>query len=622
MERGIDTAALLDESWTTPWLDDGVFPYWPEAARIGDLEDFLQWLAVKDGPRTKLVLTHAIEFEKVHRLVTRELSRTSEQTRRRHLSSPLSSTTPAVRSRGGGSTHPAATAEECVGKGRGRGRGAGRKQPTRSRSVDGTTSSRRPGSTTERRKRLAESGGTSGGRARAAMLLSNGRKSWPPVVVASAETSGNNWRYSRKNNIGIAHPPARATGSSRVRVPVPRTAVESTSLEPSISNSAIAIDGSPRPSILVAPQPRRAKRLWSTFGVGDAKATTGVGGGVKPTHAGDAPASRNGIRSGRSAWGMSAAAAVAAAAAGRAAGVRQAAAEAARKATVATAASNSGTYKKGKGGRGGSLPPGGAVGEIVPSRSSMAVTGSRNGGARRPPRPEQKKIARGASGRRQDAGGGLVRRRLHKESFAEFNTSTRGWKPGHKGDQHSSPSQAGPTPSSVGNNGTKSGAMSNPSAERPIQSQSLCAVPEEIDGKGAEVGSRGESENWLRMRDPVSLREFWFDPKTRAAEWEGGGAMEDTPGGMGLGLLSKEERERLKCKFERRQRRGSRRGAAATGACAAGGGRGVGLREQVLLKLTLEGDSGGDGAGAVAAAVGVRRGAAIGAFFAESMRSA
>lgn len=86
------------------------------------------------------------------------------------------------------------------------------------------------------------------------------------------------------------------------------------------------------------------------------------------------------------------------------------------------------------------------------------------------------------------------------------------------------------------------------------------------------------------MRDPVSHRQFYFDPETRAAEWEDGEVM-DTSDGMGLGLLSKEERERLKRRFERRQRR-SMRGARAGGG---GGGVPTGLREQVLRRMALEG---------------------------------
>lgn len=120
------------------------------------------------------------------------------------------------------------------------------------------------------------------------------------------------------------------------------------------------------------------------------------------------------------------------------------------------------------------------------------------------------------------------------------------------------------------------------------------------------------SESWLCMRDPVSQREFWFDPKTRAAEWKDGGSMEDAPGGLGLGLLSQEDRERLRGKFERRQRR-------VRHSSGVGGPRGTaGLREQVLRKLTLEGDSGDGGAEAFAAAPAapVQRGAASrGVFF-------
>lgn len=94
-------------------------------------------------------------------------------------------------------------------------------------------------------------------------------------------------------------------------------------------------------------------------------------------------------------------------------------------------------------------------------------------------------------------------------------------------------------------------------------------------------------ERWLRMRDPVSQRQFYFDPETRAAEWEDGGAV-CTPGGLGLGLLSAEEREKLRRKFERRQRRGPRGGGRV-------GSQQPGLRERVLRKMTREGNGGGSG---------------------------
>lgn len=160
----------------------------------------------------------------------------------------------------------------------------------------------------------------------------------------------------------------------------------------------------------------------------------------------------------------------------------------------------------------------------------------------------------------------------------------------------------------------------------------LGSIDEETEGiVPPEAGKKKEDSGescWLRMRDPVSLREFYFDPETRAAEWEGGGAMEDAPGGMGLGLLSREDRERLKGKFERRQRRVRRAsggaGGAGVGAGADAGTGGVsrgtvGLREQVLRKLTLGGDggeSGGAGGTVTAPAAPVRRGAATrGVFF-------
>lgn len=76
MDRSVGTHALLEESWTTPWLDDGTFPYWPEAARMGNLEEFLWWLQVQDKERAALVVRHAQEFKKVYSFITRELTRT------------------------------------------------------------------------------------------------------------------------------------------------------------------------------------------------------------------------------------------------------------------------------------------------------------------------------------------------------------------------------------------------------------------------------------------------------------------------------------------------------------------------------------------------------------------
>lgn len=118
------------------------------------------------------------------------------------------------------------------------------------------------------------------------------------------------------------------------------------------------------------------------------------------------------------------------------------------------------------------------------------------------------------------------------------------------------------------------------STSRPLGGRAM-ASKQSPKAIGREVG-----EHWLRMRDPVSHRQFYFDPETRAAEWEDGGAM-NTPEGMGLGLLSAEEREKLRRKFERRQRKFSR-GARERP-------HQPGLREQVLRKMAREGNDGSGG---------------------------
>lgn len=74
MDGSFGTDVVLEESWTTPWLDDSVFPYWAEAAIIDNTEKFLRWLALQDRQRTDLVLRHLREFEKTHRLITSELN--------------------------------------------------------------------------------------------------------------------------------------------------------------------------------------------------------------------------------------------------------------------------------------------------------------------------------------------------------------------------------------------------------------------------------------------------------------------------------------------------------------------------------------------------------------------
>ena len=90
MDRSTGAEALLDESWTTPWLDDGVFPYWPEAASMGgDLERFLRWLSAQDKRRAALVFSHAREFEKVHRLVTSEVTRSKQQQQQQQPQVPI-----------------------------------------------------------------------------------------------------------------------------------------------------------------------------------------------------------------------------------------------------------------------------------------------------------------------------------------------------------------------------------------------------------------------------------------------------------------------------------------------------------------------------------------------------
>lgn len=360
-------------------------------------------------------------------------------------------------------------------------------------------------------------------------------------------------------------------------------------------------------------------------------------------------------------------AAVATAAACRAAAFQQA--EELAAAAAADEAASSARMSQAKAvGRGGGASPekffagkaGSVVVQVLPAhRSSLSVSWNKSSGGYGsggdggaggkwgnvgPPRSEQRKEARGysygsggggcwggdSSGGWGGGGGGSTedkatptRRSLFEEPLS--SPASLSWD-GEGGEAK----QGGWTPLHAPLSAeSKTSARAEPrrrlSPEQHASIQGCRSFLEKIDEEEkveAVVAERGAgakkegNEDWICMRDPVSLREFWFDPETRAAEWVGGGAMEDVPGGMGLGLLSREERERLKGKFERRQQRGIRRAAGGGGGARGGGVRGVGLREQVLRKLTLEGAGSEDGRAQVeAVGTGVQRGAALGVFF-------
>lgn len=191
--------------------------------------------------------------------------------------------------------------------------------------------------------------------------------------------------------------------------------------------------------------------------------------------------------------------------------------------------------------------------------------------------------ANGVSGRAKDAGRG----RAAKEDLdisSRHGSSIRSWSSaGERGGV--SVSEGGRSvknlPKSNGRRPTRADGGSKNSVDAASRRSPSVAVARVA---AAVPPSPPVGETWLRMRDPVSQRQFYFDPETRAAEWEDGGAV-CTPGGLGLGLLSAEEREKLRRKFERRQRRGPRGGGRA-------GSQQSGLRERVLRKMNHEGNGG------------------------------
>eukprot|EP00903_Cladosiphon_okamuranus_P006009 g5929.t1 len=725
--------ALLDESWTTPWLDERVFPYWPQAARIGDREDFLRWLVVQDSRRAALVLAHATEFEKVHRLVTKELSRPKrhqqqlrQQPPRRKSQSarPLASSTAArTRARGGtGGRATATTSAKALtspttaagdgegggkwggsGGGLGRARGApfsssnnknnsnNNNNNNSSSSINGAGCSpcpREPSAAAKSDRLSVASGGSGGyvggGRGRGKTMS----RSWPPSGVARTKQKG--VLRSRHKTTGTISPSpmARSRGSRGDSAHPPPGAAAQPPWSPSTSKTTAVAGAYQRASIHAAPK----SRPWGSLEVGDRRATTegragagagsgSLGGRGSGSRRGGARESRDGavrIMDGRvsgvggasgarpelSSWGPAASVAVATAAAGRTAmarrvaeaAVAEAEAEAATTAAAAVAAKATGTGR-GKRVRGGLSPE---------KHHSAEAAGLARGRSRQSSPPFSRTdgdSGNASSGHGLKGAGGGPAERFRLEDVPAYLGLSGLATPGLNYFDEAESLRAGASSDLLlGRAGSRvdrprevaAAEHLSPGQQTPARFHQrshplLGSMDEEMEGmapppsppppppppekeEAADRLTKDERENggqsWLRMRDPVSQRDFWFDPETRAAVWEGGGAMEDTPGGMGLGLLSWEERERLKGKFERRQRRVRRASGGPGGAVPAVGiSRGTaGLRELVLRKLTLEGGSGessggggGGGSGGRAASVPpdpVRRGAAThGVFF-------
>ena len=731
MERSSGTDALLNESWTTPWLDDRVFPYWPQAARIGDLEDFLRWLVAQDSRRAALVLTHSLEFEMVHRLVTAELSRPQPQPqqqqqkpqpqRRRRQQRPQqpprcesqsarppsSSSTSAAgtRARARTGARPAAASSKALtspsaggggGSGKRRGSGGGairlRDFPSSTNVAvarAGPSSLSRPPrepSAAAKSKRLSvASRGVGGGGGRGDPMT----RSWPPSAAAAGKKQHGALHSRHSTSSAIPPPPttmmARSGGSRGPTIPRLGAAAQPPAWSPSTSKAATVVaDAYRRASTPSAnksrPWNRNSLEGWvegaamtergagASGSIGFGSGSRGAGSRGSETGGGASGRSRNGgarstgpracYAAGRasraprpeepSSWGPMAVVAAAAAAGGRTAVARRAAEAAVAKAEAAAAAKATGTGR-GKRGRGGLSPE---------KHPSAKVTGLATGRLRRssPPLawPDGNSNGGNSSGHGvKGVGVGPIQRYPLESTPVELGLSAPVTPALGFGDD-AVPAGASDLPLRAGNRTDRPredpavAERVSPERHQPVWFQRsdhplLGNIDEEKEGiappppgeEGEEEAeenrerqrnkTENDGESWLRMRDPVSQREFWFDPETRAAEWEGGGAMEDAPGGMGLGLLSREDREYLKGKFERRQRRVRRASGGPGGAvpAAGGGSRGTaGLREQVLRKLTLEAGSGETGAGGRAvsasavAAAPVRRGAAThGVFF-------
>lgn len=659
MERSLGAEALLDESWNTPWLDDDVFPYWPEAASIGNLERFLQWLVVQDSHRAALVLTHPREFEKVHRLVTGELTRTRHQQQQNKHRQPLSSApraTARVTTGNGGrppaagktvrslGTDAAAAAESSREAGptvtrnglvrneRARGRNNnGTTHSARSRSAEYSTAHVRStnrvgrmsvgsgfkgGSGGSRSRSGSGSGGDStSGRTHVPPSLKNGSHSWPPPATRYPK-SYNKYKHRRydshaSTSISVAAP---FTGKPVGQEVVPRPSPANDRSSSAIPASSAATNSSPRRQR----QPPLLGRAWSNFGVGSSAAIGGRAGGGVDTSAGRVATSGQGALHANSSWtATSDTAAVAAAmATDRVADVRQAAVLAAesllrRSSLLVSDGEESGS---GNNDESGTWDNGGRQ----TSKDQRAAS------VRRPDEPAIQEVRPVPP-----------RLRLPQETLAkaDLTLAARDTRSRNRLLLFTSPCPSSPSPlsvnaivpDSISSNNIVELNIPSPTERRILTPRRYTFLDNVDEEEEMLAGESSESESWICMRDPVSLRKFWFDPKTRAAKWEGGGAMEDDSGGLGLGLLSWEERERLKCKFERRQRRGRHRGApAVAGGVMRRSRSGAGLREHVLRKLTLDGESDGKGTEAPGAGggEGVQRGAAAVSFFPGVVRTA
>ena len=572
-ERSVGTEAVLEESWTTPWLDDNVFPYWPEAAIIGDLEEFLRWLAVQDEECTALVLRHAREFEKVHRLITSELARMKHGTPNHDPSEELAAS--------GGPPLADPATDQAVGM----------QHVCGGREVEEAYDSswqradksfqmrpcRIPGA---RRRSICDGHG-----ALPATSASNRAHLWQP---GSSATDAERGRVSGQHG-SVAVVPLTLKSSRRAFAP--------SSMRTERSSAAIT-SSSRRPPTQITPESKRAPRRRSScdlVATGIANNTNDTGGedigdhGKAEATRGRGHVSRVGRRRGQLTW----AANTSSEAAGRS--VKVAADEAAH--------STSRSKPVGRGGGYSERHDATATAESLlwssPPRPSVIIDVDRNSvWSKRPPRPQQSRLIRSGVGQFDGEGVASIRRRAFENALNSSGSDRNCHVDDRSASEPSTP-----------------GGMRRPAPETRLRRTRTRLTG--VDGESDRLQDKTEESGneWLSMRDPISLREFWFDPKTRAAEWEGGEAIEGTPGGVGLGLLSEEERERLKRKIERRRRRGRRNSTAAatTNIEAVGAGHGVVLRQHVFRNLTLQPASERGGAEMTAAA-GVPRGAEGGVF--------
>ncbi|CAM9496217.1 unnamed protein product, partial [Pylaiella littoralis] len=346
MERSFGADALLNESWATPWLDEGVFPYWSQAVSFGDLEDFFRWLVVQDSRRAALVLNHAREFEKVHHLVTTELSRPKRQEEQQQQRQQpyrqggqtprpwASSTSVGMEMRGGTARGPPAQALASSGGGeeRRRGPGGGRNKtsspPFRNSKITNValdaSSSSHQSSDARRSKRLFASGGSGsgggrggrgvgggerdrvgGGRAATSVMPPSGSYSWPlPPNLFSAPVSRQHDERNSRHKTRSSIPSSEALGfSSRRRgTPAPRSRVAA-QMASSTSSAAAVVGYYRRPDAPAASDnPRRTTRQWSNLRVGAGGAVTGnlgVGGSSRSSSSGGGNGNDNGNSSRR-----------------------------------------------------------------------------------------------------------------------------------------------------------------------------------------------------------------------------------------------------------------------------------------------------------------------------------